>query len=198
MSLNVLKHKTNALYLKNKSKSSKQDKYIKPQFMNCCNVNKTHFLSNNGFSVNGSLRANTYIGKQYLMSSPNMQYASNSQYVKPLVVNHSAHIKRKLARTKNIVKPIDCGTNKSDNHSQEAYIERIKSCNSDIFDVNKDYKYENMEKDCNNCKPKNVIYVKNTKQPLSMEEYINYKKKPCLKHISKTKGIGKTSWVILK
>ena len=197
MSLNVLKHKTNALYLKNKSKSSKQSKYIKPQFMNCCNVNNTHTLSNNGFSVNGGLRSNTYIGKQYLMSSPNMQYTSNSQYVKPSVVNHSAHIKRKLARTKDVVKPIDSGTNKCDNHSQGAYIERIKSCNSDIFDVNQDHKYENMKKDCKNCKPQNVIYTKNTKQPLSMEDYINYKKKQCLKDIPKTKGTGKTSCVIL-
>ena len=197
MSLNVLKHKTNALYLKNKSKSSKQSKYIKPQFMNCCNVNKSPILSNNGFYMNGGLRSNTYIGKQYLMSSSNMQYTSNSQYVKPSVVNHSAHIKRKLARTKDIVKPIDSGTNKSDNHSQGAYIERIKSCKSDIFDVNQDYKYENMEKDCKNCKPQYVIYTKNTKQPLSMEDYINYKKKPCLKDIPNKKGIGKTSCVIL-
>lgn len=197
MSLNVLKHKTNALYLKNKSKTSKQCKYIRPQFMNCCNVNTTPFLSNSGFSINGGLRSNTYIGKQYLMSSPNMQYTSNSQYIKPSVVNHSAHIKRKLSRTKDVVKPIDSGTNKSDNHSQGAYIERIKSCNSDIFDVNQDHKYENMKKKCENCKPKDVIYAKNTKQPLTMEEYINYKKKPCLKDIVKTKGIGKTSCVIL-
>lgn len=195
MSLNVLKNKTNALYLKNKSKSSKQNKYFKPQFMNCCNVNKTHFLSNNGFSVNGGLRPNTYIGKQYLMSSPNMQYDSNSQYVKPSVVNHSAHIKRKIARAKVVVKPIDSGTIM--NHSQGSYIERIKSCNSDIFDVNQDHKYENMKKDCKDCKPQDVIYTKNTKQPLSMEEYINYKKKPCLKYIPKTRGIGKTSCVIL-
>jgi len=195
MSLNVLKHKTNALYLKNKSKSSQKNKYMKPQFMNCCNVNETHVLLNHGFSVNGGLRTNTYIGKQYLMSSPNMQYTSNSQFVKPSVVNHSAHIKRKIARTKDIVKPIDSGTNM--NHSQGSYIERIKSCNSDIFDVNQDNKYKNLKKDCKNCKPQDLIYTKNTKQPLSMEEYINYKKKPCLKDIPNTKGIGKTSCVML-
>jgi hypothetical protein len=195
MSLNVLKQKTNALYLKNKSKSSKQSKFIKPQFMNCCNIYKNYILSNNGFYVNGGLRSNTYIGKQYLTSSPNMRYTSNSQFVKPSVVNHSTHIKRKLAHIKVVVKPIDSGT--IVNHSQGTYIERIKSCNSDVFDVNQDHKYENMKKNCKKCNPQDVIYTKNTKQPLSMEEYINYKKKPCLKDIPKTKGIGKTCCVIL-
>lgn len=197
MSLNVLKHKTNALYLKNKSKSSLQSKYIKPQFNNCCNINKSYSLSNNGFYINGGLRSNTYIGKQYLNSSPNnMQHIYTSQYIKPSVVNHSAHIKRILSRNNNVVKPIDCGTNKSDNHSQGAYIERIKSCNSNIFDVNQDYKYENITKNCKNCKQQDVIYTKNTKQPLSMEQYINYKKKTCLTVFPKANGIGKTNCVI--
>ena len=196
MSLNVLKHKTNALYLKNKSKPIKQFKYIKPQFINCCNINKNPILSNNGFYLNGGLRSNTYIGKQYLMSSPNMQYDSNSHYVKTSVVNHSVHIKRKLSRIFNVVKPIDNAT--ITNHNQGAYIEKIKSCNSDIFDINQDHKYENIEKVCKNCKPLNVIYTKNTKQPLSMDEYINYKKKICLKNIPKTKGIGKICCVSLE
>jgi len=196
MSLNILKNKTNALYLKNKSKSNNKPKYLRPQFMNCCVDDvKTATLSNQGFSINGGMRPNSYIGKQYIMSSSNFQYNSNSQYIKPSVVNHSAHIRRRLARNKVVVKPIDTSTNS--NHTQSSYIEHVKSCNSDIFDVNNDYKYENMKTNCNNCKEKDIIYTKNTKQPLSMEEYINYIKKPCLKDIPNSKGIGKTSCVVL-
>lgn len=191
MSLNVLKHKTNALYLKNKSNTTNKFNYIKPQFTNCCNVIKTFTLANKTFSVNGGVRPNTYVGKQYLMSSSNMQYESNSNYIKPSVVNHSAYIKRKSSRTNNVVKHIDSGT--IINHSQSSYIEKIKSCNSDIFDVNQDNKYENMKKTCNNCKDKDIVYTKHTKQPMSMETYIDYKKKQCLlKYTPKTNGIGKT------
>lgn len=196
MSLNILKHKTNALYMKNKSKNRYGSNHhkMKPQFMNCCNLNGPHRNVKNGFSINGGLRPNTYIGKHYLMSSSNMQYDSNSDNVKPSVVNHSAMIRRRLSRIKEVVKPIDSGTNKSDNHSQGAYIEKIKSCNSDIFDVNQDDKYKNLDKNCN-CKEKQVVYTKNTKQPLSSEDYINYLKKPCLKSNAKKIGIGKTSCV---
>lgn len=111
MSLNILKKKTDALYMKNRSKSqNSKPKYIRPQFMNCCRNNEEAILSyNNGFSINGGLRPNTYIGKQYLMSSSTVheKYDSNSAYIKPSVVNYSSHIKRKLARNKEVVKPID-------------------------------------------------------------------------------------------
>lgn len=204
MSLNILKNKTNALYMKNRSKNTNsKTKYIKPQFMNCCGNNDAYSLSNsNGFSINGGLRPNTYIGKQYLMSSSNGvdMYNSNSKYIKPSVVSHSSHIRRKLARNKEVVKPIDSGTNKSDNHSQGAYIERIKSCNSKIVDVNEDHKYENMykNKDCNSeCKKPYFNFVKKTKQPLSANEYIDMLKTPCIKDFVKTNGIGKTSCVVL-
>ena len=200
MSINVLKNKTNALYLKNKSKKINKPTFIRNQFMNCCQNNEITELSNEAklFSINGGTRSNSYVGKQYLMSSLKIQnqYDSNSEYIKPSVVNHSSHIKRKLARNQEVVKPIDSGTNKSDNHSQGAYIERKKTCNSHIFDVNQDEKYKQfVGKNCENCKEKDIMYTKRIKQPLSMEDYISYKKMSCLQTFTKAKGIGKTSCV---
>jgi hypothetical protein len=195
MSLNTLKHKTNALYLKNKNKSTSKNKYMKPQFMNCCNLNQMPTLVEHGFSINGGFRPNSYIGKQYLMSASNMLYNSNSNYIKPSVVNHSAFIRRKISRNKEIVKPIECGTNKAGNHSQGAYIEKIKSCNSDIFDINRDDKFLNIELNCKNCKEKQIVYTKNTKQPLSMNQYMDFIKKPCLKSTPKSIGIGNKCYV---
>lgn len=196
MSLNVLKLKTNALYLKNK-KQNNLNLFVRPQFMGCCN-NNYFSMSNHGFFLNGGFRPNSYIGKQYLMSSNNLNHISNSNYIKPSVINHSSYIKRKLLQNKNFVKPINCGTNKSDNHSQGVYIDRIKSCNSDIFDINKSYLYQNdsqTQSSCNICSKKYFNMVKNTKQPLTMENYITYRKKHCIKNLPPYQAIGKSCYV---
>ena len=196
MSLNVLKHKTNALYLKNSSKKRQgKTTYMRPQFSLCCKPSGLR-LASYGFSINGGLRPNTYIGKHYMMSKssqPSLKITDPSHNIKPSVVNHSTLLRRKLRQNGNYVKPIDCGTNKSDNHSQGAYIEKIKSCNSDLLDINRGDKYNNVNAQQNCDCP--IIMSKRLKEPLTAAEYLHYLKKPCLKNTPASQGIGKTRCV---
>ena len=108
MSLHILKKKTQAIHTQRKY-NSKQPLFWKPQFSNCCG--KQGLGLGKGFSIHGSTRGNSYIGKTYEMRAPNTLpvVEESMHYIQPSVVNHSTLIRKRVRQNNTVVKAIDTG-----------------------------------------------------------------------------------------